>query len=95
MSTSIGRGFAIPHVRLPSVTDLVMAVGISKCEIMDFQPIDDQPVKVLFMLAAAHNQHSYYLKTLSFLSSKMKNPDLRDALFASEDPMEVYNMLIK
>ena len=47
------------------------------------------------MLAAAHNQHSYYLKTLSFLSSKMKNPDLRDALFASEDPMEVYNMLIK
>lgn len=95
MSTSIGRGFAIPHVRLASVTDLVMAVGISKCEIMDFQPIDDQPVKVLFMLAAAHNQHSYYLKTLSFLSSKMKNPALRDALFASEDPMEVYNMLIK
>ena len=29
MSTAIGRGIAIPHVRLSSVTDLVMSVGIS------------------------------------------------------------------
>lgn len=27
MSTAVGRGIAIPHVRLSSVTDLVMAVG--------------------------------------------------------------------
>ncbi len=30
MSTAIGRGIAIPHVRLSSVTDLVMAVGVCK-----------------------------------------------------------------
>ena len=30
MSTGIGRGIAIPHVRLSSVTDLVMAVGVCK-----------------------------------------------------------------
>ena len=29
MSTAIGRSIAIPHVRLTSVTDLVMAVGIN------------------------------------------------------------------
>ena len=34
MSTAIGRGIAIPHVRLSSVTDLVMSVGISKCDII-------------------------------------------------------------
>ena len=28
MSTAIGKGIAIPHVRLSSVTDLVLAVGI-------------------------------------------------------------------
>ena len=80
MSTAIGRGIAIPHVRLSSVTDLVMSVGISKCDIIDFQTIDDVPVRILFMIAAAYNQHAYYLQTLSFFSSKIKNKELREAL---------------
>lgn len=95
MSTAIGRGIAIPHVRLSSITDLVMAVGISKVDIIDFQPIDDEPVRILFMIAAAHNQHSYYLQTLSFFSSKLKNQDLRDALLNSTDAMEAYNHLVQ
>ena len=95
MSTALGRGLAIPHVRLSSVTDLVMAVGISKCEIMDFQPIDDKPVQLLFMIAAAHNQHSYYLQTLSFFSAKLKDDELRNALLNAKDPLEAYNLLIK
>jgi PTS system nitrogen regulatory IIA component len=94
MSTAIGRGIAIPHVRLSSVTDLVMSVGISKCDIIDFQTIDDVPVRILFMIAAAYNQHAYYLQTLSFFSSKLKNKELRDALLSVTDPMEAYKLLI-
>jgi PTS system nitrogen regulatory IIA component len=41
MSTAIGRGIAIPHVRLHSVTDLVVSVGISRVDIADFNPLDD------------------------------------------------------
>ena len=81
MSTGIGRGIAIPHVRLASVTDLVMAVGVCKKPITDFQAIDDQPVNILFMIAAAYNQHSYYLRTISHFSARLKNDDLRNALF--------------
>ncbi len=95
MSTSMGRGLAIPHVRLNSVTDLVMSVGISKCDIMDFSSIDETPVRLLFMIAAAYNQHSYYLKTLSFFSSKLKEEGLRESLLKAETPMEVYNLLTK
>lgn len=95
MSTALGRGIAIPHVRLSSVTDLVMAVGISKCDIMDFQPFDEIPVRLLFMIAASYNQHSYYLQTLSFLSSKLKEQSLRDSLLNSTNPVEVYNLLTK
>ena len=93
MSTAIGRGIAIPHVRLSSVTDLVMSVGISKCDIIDFQPIDDVPVRLLFMIAAAYNQHAYYLQTLSFFSSKLKSKELREALLNVNDPMEAYKLL--
>lgn len=95
MSTAIGRGIAIPHVRLSSVTDLVMSVGICKSPVIDFQTIDDVPVQLLIMIAAAYNQHSFYLQTLSFLSSKLKNADLRDALLKSTDPEAAYEMLIK
>lgn len=95
MSTAIGRGIAIPHVRLSSVTDLVMSVGISKCDIIDFQTIDDTPVRLLFMIAAAYNQHAYYLQTLSFFSARLKNKDLRDALLSVDDAMEAYNLLTR
>lgn len=93
MSTAIGRGIAIPHVRLSSVTDLVMAVGISQCDIIDFASIDDQPVRLLFMIAAAYNQHAYYLQTLSFFSQKLKNNALRSALLSVKTPQEAYQLL--
>ncbi len=93
MSTAIGRGIAIPHVRLSSITDLVVAVGVSQCDIIDFQTLDDQPVRLLFMIAAAYNQHAYYLQTLSFFSAKLKNKELRAALLAAKTPQEAYTLL--
>lgn len=93
MSTAIGCSIAIPHVRLASVTDLVMSVGISKVDIIDFQTIDDMPVRLLFMIAAAYNQHAYYLQTLSFFSTKLKNQDLRNGLLKSSSASEAYKLL--
>ncbi len=93
MSTALGRGIAIPHVRISSVTDLVVAVGISRVDIIDFQAIDEVPVRLLFMIAAANNQHNYYLQTLSYFSSRFKNQELRDALLASKDSLEAYKLL--
>ena len=95
MSTAIGRGIAIPHVRLSSVTDLVMAVGVCKTPVTDFQPIDDIPVSLLFMIAAAYNQHSYYLQTLSYFSAKLKKKELRDSLLNAATTDDVYKLLIE
>ena len=93
MSTAIGRGIAIPHVRLLSVTDLVVSVGISRVDIMDFNPLDDEPVRLLLMIAAAYNQHANYLQTLSFFSARLKNQTLRDSLLHTQTPVEAYNVL--
>lgn len=95
MSTAIGCGIAIPHVRLSSVTDLVMSVGISNVDIIDFQTIDEEPVRLLFMIAAAHNQHAYYLQTLSFFSAKLKSIDLRNNLREMKTPLDTYKFLIE
>ncbi|MCQ2575513.1 MAG: PTS sugar transporter subunit IIA [Treponema sp.] len=95
MSTAIGRGIAIPHVRLASITDLVMAVGVCKTPLTDFEPIDDEPVSLLFMIGAAYNQHSYYLKTISHFSGKLKDTDLREKMLNAATEAEVYDYLIK
>jgi PTS system nitrogen regulatory IIA component len=95
MSTAIGRGIAIPHVRLASVTDLVVSVGISRIDIADFQPLDDEPVRLLFMIAAAYNQHAYYLQTLSFFSARLKNRELRTSLLAAQSAEEAYGLLVR
>jgi len=93
MSTAIGCGIAIPHVRLSSVTDLVVSVGISRTDIVDFHPLDNEPVRLVFMIAAAQNQHAYYLQTLSWFSTRLKNKELRDSLLQAKTPQEVYNLL--
>jgi PTS system nitrogen regulatory IIA component len=95
MSTALGRGIAIPHVRIPSVTDLVVSVGISRTDIIDFQALDDEPVRLILMIAAAYNQHAYYLQTLSFFSARLKNRELRNALLDAKTPEEAYKLLVK
>jgi len=94
MSTAIGCGIAIPHVRLSSVTDLVVSVGISRTDIVDFHPLDDEPVRLVFMIAAAHNQHAYYLQTLSWFSNRLKNKELRDSLLLAKTEMEIFDLLV-
>ena len=93
MSTAVGRGIAIPHVRLSSVTDLVMAVGVCRTPLSDFQTVDDKPVNLLIMIAAAYNQHTYYLQTISYFSAKLKSQELRDAIANAATEKEVYELL--
>ena len=93
MSTAVGRGIAIPHVRLSSVTDLVMAVGVCRTPLSDFQTVDDKPVNLLIMIAAAYNQHTYYLQTISYFSAKLKSLELRDAISNAATEKEVYDLL--
>ncbi|AGT44145.1 PTS sugar transporter subunit IIA [Treponema pedis] len=95
MSTAIGRGIAVPHVRLASVTDLVMAVGVSQKDILDFDAIDGKPVRIVFMIAAANNQHAHYLQTISYFSNKLRNEEIKNAVINSKDTMEIYSLLCK
>lgn len=95
MSTAIGKGLAFPHVRLSCVTDLILSVGISQCDIMDFDAIDGQGVRLIFMMAADYNQHSYYLKTLSYLISKVKDDSFKRSILNAGTVEAAYNILVK
>jgi PTS system nitrogen regulatory IIA component len=95
MSTGIGMGIAVPHVRLASVTGPVMSAGISRTPIIDYESLDGMPVRMIFMIAAGQYQHAEYLRLLSSLSMRFKSEKLRDALIAAPDTLAFYNTLIR
>jgi PTS system nitrogen regulatory IIA component len=94
MSTGIGMGIGVPHVRLPSVTQPVMSAGLCRNPITDYQSLDGIPIHLIFMIAAGQNQHAEYLKLLSSLSLKLKNENLRNSLISAPDTQTFYNILV-
>jgi nitrogen PTS system EIIA component len=93
MSTGIGFGIGVPHVRLASVDNVVMAVGVSRKGIADYASLDEQPVRIICMVAAHENQHAQYLRTLAAISTLMKQDDVRQAILAATTVEEIYQHL--
>lgn len=85
MSTGIGSGVGVPHVRLDSVEDLVMALGIARKPLDDYSSLDDIPVQIICMVAAGGAQHPQYIRALSAISSRLKDETVRKALIAATD----------
>ena len=94
MSTGIGFGVAIPHVRNDAVSNIIMAVGIFKDGVHDYESLDNKPVKIICLLAAKQNQHKEYLNMLSIISTRLKEPLVRKELLNSNDKNLICELLI-
>jgi PTS system nitrogen regulatory IIA component len=94
MSTGIGLGIAIPHVRLASIRDVVMAVAICPSGVKEYESLDNLPVQLVFMIAAGATQHAEHIKLLSFITSRLKNKILLDSLLGAADAEVFYNRLL-
>jgi len=79
MSTGIGEGVAVPHVKTNSVKDLVIAIGRNKKGV-DFDAIDGRPVYLVIMIGANPKKHNAYLKILSRICSLVNDPEFRDKM---------------
>lgn len=93
MSTGIGLGVAVPHARLASVQDPVMAVAVCRTAIPDYESLDGQPVQVVVMIAAGRDQHAAYIRILAEVSRRIKDQALRERILAAESPEEIYDLL--
>jgi len=92
MSTSIGLGIAIPHVRLKSVTEMTMAIGVIK-EGINYEAFDDLPVNIIFMIAAPEGSHREYLSVLARLALLLKKASLRNGILNAKNNEEIYEIL--
>ena len=95
MSTGIGLGVAVPHVRLKSIKKPVMAVGVSDSDITDYDAIDQQPVRILFMILAGSDQHAMHIKILARIAAMVKDTDFRQDLLNAADAQSTFDLLVQ
>ncbi|HEY9188302.1 MAG TPA: PTS sugar transporter subunit IIA [Bacteroidota bacterium] len=91
MSTGVGKGFAIPHGKTDGITDMVAAFGITENEI-DFESLDGEPVRLIFLLVGKENLVGPHLKLLSRISRLLNSEDFRTKLLNAKSPQEIYNL---
>ena len=78
-TTGVGEGIAIPHgkgncVSRPGLAAMVIRNGV------DFEALDDEPVNILFLIAAPDTEDNVHLDVLSKLSMMLMDEDFRNSL---------------
>ncbi len=83
-STGLGRGIAIPHVKMQGVDEIVCVFARLTAPIA-FEALDDEPVDLIFLLIAPEHASGDHLKALARISRLVRAPAALDALRRAPD----------
>ena len=84
MSTGIGFGIGIPHASTELIQEVVGALGRSKAG-MNFDALDNQPVKLVMLFLVPQGQFQKHLHTLANIAKLLHKADFRQALEQAPD----------
>jgi PTS system nitrogen regulatory IIA component len=93
-STGIGDGLAIPHGKISSLDEIVVAFGRSKKGV-DFDSLDGKPVHIFFLLLAPENSVGQHLKALARISKMLKTANFRQKLIETDSKNDLYKLIIE
>jgi fructose-specific phosphotransferase system IIA component len=79
MSTGIGNGVAIPHCSTSKVSNIVSVMALATTG-LNFEAIDNEPVKIIILLIVPKDKLSHHIKTLANIAKLMNNAELREKL---------------
>lgn len=94
MSTGIGIGLAVPHVKTNSVSNFVMAIG-RKPEGIQFDSLDGQPVQLIVMIGASAKQKDDFLKVLAQVVLLFKNTRFRKKIMDVKKSEQVLELIME
>ena len=92
MSTGVGGGVAIPHVRFRGVRRATLGLGISKRGI-DYGALDNEPVHIIVLFAMPVHSDKEYLDLLAQVMMSLKKTGFREKLIACATSEEVLEVL--
>lgn len=91
-TTGIGHALAIPHGKSNGVPDLAMAIG-KPAEPVDFQSIDNKPVRLVVLLASPLDRTSDHIQALARISRLMTVEEFRNRIYEASSSEEIYELL--
>jgi fructose-specific phosphotransferase system IIA component len=91
MSTGVGNGFAIPHGKTDAVSDIVASFGVT-AEPIDYESLDEKPVRLVFLLVGKDNLVGPHIKLLSRISRLMNKEEFRKRLLEAAGPKEIIEL---
>ncbi len=93
-TTGIGEGLAIPHGKCDAVNKPGLAAMVVK-DGVDFDSLDDEPVSLIFLIAAPNTKDNVHLDVLSKLSMLMMDEDFADSLRSAKSVDEFLGIIDK
>ena len=88
MSTAIGFGIAIPHARSDRIEEVVASFGRSSQGI-EFDALDNAPVKFVFLLIVPKNRFQNHLRSLASMAKFLNDRSIRESLAAAKTADEI------
>jgi mannitol/fructose-specific phosphotransferase system IIA component (Ntr-type) len=88
MSTGIGFGIAIPHTSSSRVPSVVAAFGRSSKGI-EFEALDNAPVKFIVLFVVPKDEFQTHLRTLAAIAKFLNDRTVRERLGAAADAAEI------
>lgn len=92
-STGVGKGIAIPHCRLKSVTEFVVGI-ITIPSGIEFESVDGQKVRLIVFIIAPEVVSGKHVRLLSVISQKLLAPKAVEAILAEQSPEGVYSRFL-
>jgi len=81
MSTGIGNGVAIPHCSTTKVSEITTVMALSPKGI-NFEAIDNEPVKIIILLIVPKDKLTQHIKTLANIAKMMSDIKLREEILS-------------
>lgn len=91
-STGIGNGIAVPHARIPGMTNLACAVGRAP-KGLDFLAVDRKPVDIVFLICYPPSQQTTYLNFVATVAKLLSDEAKRNQLLKADGADEIYEIL--
>ena len=88
MTTGIGKGVAVPHVKVDDVEGVMACVGTSE-EGIEYDAVDGAPVHLVFMVVSAKGTPELNIRTLASVARIMGMPGAYRRLCDAKTPAEV------
>lgn len=88
MSTGIGFGIAIPHASSERVQQVVAAFGRSTTGI-EFDSLDNAPVKYIVLFVVPKDQFQVHLRTLAAIAKFLNDRSVRERLGSAGSAQEI------